>query len=118
MKIKNSLKVIGIVIIIAISIGIYKLSTFSLFDDEFKVLEQVNIPNKEYKLKIYYIPSNASSQSYIQIRKIENRVEEVLVSYERFNYLKNYELTKDSIILFVSDTSKTDLVSIQKLKLP
>lgn len=119
MKFKKTLLGIGIIISILILFGIYKLSTFSLFDDEFKMLEKFNIPNKNYSIKIYYIPSNASSQSYIQIRKIENGVEEVLESYERFNYLKNYEiLNQDTLKLTISDTSQINLTEIKKIKLP
>ena len=75
---KNTKILLGIVAVFLLLFGIYKLSTFAIFDEEFKEIETIRIPNKNYTIKIYHIPSNASSQSYIQIRKSENGVEEVL----------------------------------------
>jgi len=93
--------------------------TFSLFDDEFKVIKQIDVPNKKYFLRIYYIPSNASSQSYIQVRKIENGVEEVLESYERYNYLKRYSIIgQDTLSLLISDTTQINKEEEIKIKLP
>lgn len=116
MKTKKILLGFSVGIIILLVFGIYKLSIFTLFDDEFKVIESIKIPNKNYTLKIYHIPSNASSQSYIQIRKIEDGVEEVLESYERFNHLDSYSLEKDTLVLTISDLvlSKSE---VKKFKL-
>jgi len=71
---KNTKILLGIVVVFLLLFGIYKLSTFAIFDEEFKEIETISIPNKNYTIKIYHIPSNASSQSYIQIRKSENGV--------------------------------------------
>ena len=92
MKTKKILLGLGVGILILLVFGVYKLSTFSLFNDEFKVVESIQVPDKNYTIKIYHIPSNASSQSYIQIRKIEDGVEEVLESYERFDHLDSYSI--------------------------
>jgi len=103
--------------VILLVFSIYELSTFTLFDDEFKVVESVKVPDKNYTIKIYHIPSNASSQSYIQIRKIEDGVEEVLESYERFDHLDSYSLEKDTLVLTISDLafSKSE---VKKFQLP
>ena len=71
---KNTKTLLGIVAVFLLLFGIYKLLTFAIFDEEFKIIETISIPNKNYTIKIYHIPSNASSQSYIQIRKSENGV--------------------------------------------
>lgn len=102
MKSKKILLGLGAGVLILLIFGIYKLSTFTLFDDEFKVIESIQIPNKNYLIKVYHIPSNASSHSYIQIRKFENGVEEILESYERFDHLESYSLEKDSLALTIS----------------
>lgn len=117
MKTKQILLGIGIGILILLFFGIYKISTFTLFDDEFKVIESIKIPDRNYIIKIYHIPSNASSQSYIQIRKIENGIEEVLESYERFDHLDSYSLVKDTLVLTISDLalSKSE---VKKFLLP
>lgn len=117
MKTKKILLGLGIIILILSVFVIYKLSTFTLFDDEFKVVESIQVPDKNYTIKIYHIPSNASSQSYIQIRKIENGVEEVLESYERFDHLDSYFLEKDTLVLTISDLalSKSE---VKKFQLP
>ncbi|MCO5242024.1 MAG: hypothetical protein M9904_18445 [Chitinophagaceae bacterium] len=117
MKTKKILLGLGVGVLILLLLGIYKLSTFTLFDDEFKMVESIKIPDRSYTIKIYHIPSNASSQSYIQIRKIENGVEEVLESYERFDHLDSYSLEKDTLVLTISDLalSKSE---IKKFVLP
>ena len=117
MKNRKILIGLGLVILILLVFGIYKLSTFTLFDNEFKVVESIKVPNKNYTIKIYHIPSNASSQSYIQIRKMEDGVEEVLESYERFVHLDNYSLEKDTLLIMISDLalSKSE---VKKIKLP
>ncbi|HMQ70842.1 MAG TPA: hypothetical protein PKC58_17835 [Ignavibacteria bacterium] len=117
MKTKKILLGIGIGVLILLFFSIYKISTFTLFDDEFKVVESIKIPDRSYIIKIYDIPSNASSQSYIQIRKIENGVEEVLESYERFDHLDSYSLGKDTLVLTISDLtlSKSE---VKKFPLP
>ena len=109
---------IGVVVTLLIVYGSYKMVTFSLFDDEFKVIKQIDVPNKKYFLRIYYIPSNASSQSYIQVKKIENGVEEVLESYERHNYLKRYSIGQDTLSLLISDTTQINKEKEIKIKLP
>lgn len=119
MKAKKVLIGFGIAATLLLFYGMYKFSTFSIFDDEFEMIENFRVPNKNYSLRIYFIPSNASSQSYIQVRKFENNIEEVLQSYERFNYLNNYEiLEEDTLRLLISDTSKVNLKKEVKLKLP
>ena len=59
---KNTKTLLGIVAVFLLLLGIYKLSTFAIFDEEFKEIETIRIPNKNYTIKIYYIPSNASIQ--------------------------------------------------------
>lgn len=119
MKIKKVLIGLGIFVGIMILIGVYKLSTFKLFDDEIKIIEEFRPPSKNYTIRIYYIPSNAITQSYLQVRKIESGVEEVLESYERFNYLDNYSVKVDTLIMSVSDTSAVKQIKERKkLKLP
>ena len=119
MKAKKLLIGLGIAATLLLFYGVYKFSTFSIFDNEFEMIENFRVPNRNYSLRIYFIPSNASSQSYIQVRKFESNIEEVLQSYERFNYLNNYEiLGKDTLKLSISDTSKVNLSKEVKLKLP
>ncbi len=119
MKLKKALIGSGILAGILTLFGIYKISTFRIFDDEIKVIEEFRPPNKDYTIRLYYVPSNATTQSYIQVRKIESNIEEVLKSYERFNHLESYSLNRDTLIITVSDTSSVDQMrESKKLKLP
>lgn len=119
MGIRRLLIGLGVLIFALLFLGLYKLSNFTLFDDEFEVMESIRILGKGYILKIYHIPPNATSQSYIQIRKVENGVEEVLKNYERFNHLDNYFLARDTLVLSVRDLDnvKAEIV-IKKFPLP
>jgi len=120
MSLKKIFIGLGIAFFLFIFYVIYQLSTFSLFDDKITIVREVKVPNKKYLLKVYYIPSNATTESYIQVRKMENNVEEVLKSYERFNYLNSYKtIGGDTLSLSISDTSNVSVPTKQvKFKLP
>ena len=53
---KNTKTLLGIVAVFLLLFGIYKLSTFAIFDEEFEEIETIRIPNKSYTIKIYHIP--------------------------------------------------------------
>lgn len=120
MSLKKIFIGLGIAFLLLIFYGVYQLSTFSLFDDEIRVVQEVKVPNKNYLLKVYYVPSNATTESYIQVRKVENNVEEVLESYERFNYLNSCKIIGgDTLNLSISDTSNVSSpIEEVKFKLP
>lgn len=101
MRVKKIFIVLGIVFLLAILYGIYKLSTFSLFDSDIKQVQEIRIPNKNYLLKIYYVPSNATTQSYIQVRKVENGKEEVIGSFERYNFVDTYKVINETTFMIV-----------------
>ncbi len=105
MRRKIVISIVGIILAIVVFV-IYKVSTFSLFDVEIKEVVKINVPNKNFKIAIYYLPSNATSQDYIQVRKIENGVESVIESFERYDYLVETEFKGDSLLsLVLKDTS-------------
>lgn len=89
--------------------AIYKISTFSLFDSENTEITEITIPNKDYKLKLYHVPSNATSQSYIQVRKIENEKEYVLRNYERYNYVVSHAIKNETLELVLKDTAAVNI---------
>jgi hypothetical protein len=100
---KKTLITIFISVVVAgVSYFIYKASTFNVFDVEIRKIAEIEIPTK-YKIGVFYLPSNASSQSYIQIRRSENG--EVLKNYERYNFVNDYKLFNDTLSLVLSDTS-------------
>ena len=83
-----------------------KCNTSILTTNE-KELLAIDIPNKNYKLKVVYIPSNATIQSSIQIRKLQtnNKTEELLQDYERYNYVDTMYLKNDTtFMLIIRDT--------------
>lgn len=105
MKKKILIGIIGIVLVI-VAFAIYKISTFSLFDVNVKEVSKINVPNRNFKVGIYYLPSNATSQDYIQVRKIEDGVENVIENFERYDYVVKTELKGDSVLsLVLKDTS-------------
>lgn len=114
MKRKTIFKALGLIFILSIIIIFYQLVTFKLFDVNYTIIEKISIPDKKYQIHIYYVPGDATIESSIQVRKIENNVQEVLGRYERFNYLNSYSITKDSLILFVSDSSSVVKNSVKK----
>ncbi|MEE1944587.1 hypothetical protein VRU48_05675 [Pedobacter sp. KR3-3] len=98
----------AIILIVAIAIimlVIYKLSSFSLFEENNIRLKAVDVPGKKYKLNLYHIPSNATNQSYIQVRLQNEEKESVLKSYERYNYLVSCKVDNKYLRLILRDTT-------------
>ena len=65
------------------------------------VLTVINIPNKSYKLGVFYIPSNATIQSAIQVRKQFMDNHEIINTYERYNYMDTCSLIDDTTFMLV-----------------
>ncbi len=110
---------IGGVIVVFISLiyFIYSLSNFQIFDVEVQKITNVDLIDKPYNLAIYYVPSNASNQSSIQIREVKK--DSVLQFYERYNYFKEYKISNDTLFLFLADTSLTPIkIDTLHFKLP
>jgi len=79
---------------------------FSLFGSEIEEVAIIDISGKDNKIGIYYIPSNATSQDYIQIRKLGEGQDEIIKNFERFDFVVNSELIDDSLLRVVlKDTS-------------
>ncbi|WP_159728068.1 hypothetical protein [Sphingobacterium sp. 18053] len=120
MKRKNRFGLIFLTIVfVAIVFVIYKMSTFSLFDIEVNRLAEFDVPEQNYKLRIYHVPSNATLLDYIQVRKFKNNKEDVLQNYGRYDSLVSYLLSDTSLELRLINTvqmkSRTDTL-ILKLK--
>jgi hypothetical protein len=84
---------------------IFNISLFSCTDTskvKEKELSVIEVPNKPYKFRIVYIPSNATIQSSIQVRKLNVIIsEELLQEFERYNYLQSYRLLNDTALMIV-----------------
>lgn len=93
------------------------INSFEIFDEKVIKISDVKLLNKSYNLGIYYSASNATVQSNIQIR-FENN-DRVLQFYEKYNYLKEYKVKNDTLILLLSDTSlKPQKIDSLYFKLP
>jgi hypothetical protein len=74
----------------------------NILDTKERELSVIDVPNKDYKLRVVYIPSNATIQSSIQIRKFQGRgTEELLQDYERYNYVDTLYLQNDTTFLII-----------------
>ncbi|GAB3927788.1 hypothetical protein GCM10028804_33480 [Larkinella terrae] len=75
-----------------------------MFDE--KPIKIAQFKHKEASFGIYYIPSNATQQEYIQIRKILFRDNfKVLSNFERYQILSSYKLIDDTLQLVLTDTA-------------
>lgn len=117
MKTAKHFTLIKIGLALLLLYGFYQISTFTIFDDAIEAVEHIPIPDKNYTIKVYHIPSNASSQSYIQVRKVQQGTEVVLHNFERYDYLKNYVLSRDSLALTVGNSVLSQLAT-KKIVLP
>lgn len=97
------------VAILAVLIGLliyflYGIFSFNLGDDfellrSYKYKEKVNV-------NFYYIPSNATSRDYIQVRikDIEHR-KDTIINFEGYNYIVKSELDGALLNFIITDTS-------------
>lgn len=98
---------------------VYEIGNFRLFDIQLIILQDLPVSNRQYRLRICYLPSNASSQSYIQVRKYTRDYEEIIDSFEKYNYLKNCYIEGDTAYLLVADTSNTRYeIELKKILIP
>lgn len=111
--------VVGIMISLLAVTTVFFIVNFSIFGDEAKRLTEITVPGKDYILRIYHIPSNASSHSYIQVRKYGHNVEEVLASYQSYNCLDDYGIIgKNTLVLKISDTIRKSPIRQVIVELP
>lgn len=105
---KKSLIVIGTIIIFSlIAYIIYNsISSFDLFEESSQSIKTIENPGRDYKIGIYYMPANATTQSNIQVRKLLNGQEEILESFERYNFLESTDIRNDTLMIRVKDTSR------------
>jgi hypothetical protein len=91
---------------VLISLIILMYSCTDILNDDEKLLRIIEVPNKEYKIKVVYQPSNATIQAAIQVRRLfKDKKEDVLKTFERYNYLDTLYLQKDtSLVLILKDT--------------
>jgi len=77
-----------------------------LFEAEKRELANISLSGKAYRVGIYYVPGNTTTQNCIQVVSFSNGDnEEVLKNYERYNVLDSYKLVDDtSLMLVVRDT--------------
>lgn len=91
-----------------IILGIFLLFiSCNMFQEDVpKLLESLNLGKRNFNVSVYYIPSNATSQSYIQIRKVFNdKHEEVYKNFERYQGIKELKIVNDSLFsVIVLDT--------------
>ena len=82
------------------------ISCNMLDGDEPKLLGSLNIEKRNFNISVYYIPSNATSQSYVQIRKIyKDKREEVYKNLERYQGISKIKIVNDSLFsIIVLDT--------------
>ena len=91
---------IGIGIIVIFYFAIQSRGFFE--EDKPLIIKTLILPKRGYTLIFYYIPSNATSQSYVQIRKKYNgNREEVFKNYERYQGITEYKFVNDSLLKIV-----------------
>ncbi len=100
-------KIIAIGLLLLTLFLIYVITTFKIFDVNLILLEEIKLIEKNYSIKVYNIPSNTVSVSYIQIRKSSGKTEKVLYNYKNFNSLKSWKLKNDTLYLILCDTNTT-----------
>ncbi|NML38740.1 hypothetical protein HHL17_16140 [Chitinophaga sp. G-6-1-13] len=86
-----------------------------LLEVDRRVLANIPVPGKDYKIVIYYVSGNATVQDCIQVvASSKDSGEQVLENYERYNILESYQLVADSSLMLVVGDSLSYLGSKSK----
>lgn len=82
-------------------------------------LMTIHLSQKKYSMTVFYLPSNATSQDYVQIRKRDNTTgdESIAGNYERFQGIEKYRQLNNSLLEIIlldtaSYTPRKDTVQI------
>jgi anionic cell wall polymer biosynthesis LytR-Cps2A-Psr (LCP) family protein len=111
-------KIIFLLLMVGMVFTLYKVATFSLFDSTSTVIEKIQVRGKNYSLKIYYSPSDATTQSAIVVMKGDLDGEESsLAVYERCDSMLHYNFIDDNEIEFILRNSMGNIDTV-KLELP
>lgn len=73
----------------------------ALLNSKAKLLYSTKVPGKEYNINVLYLPSNATIQSAIQVRKKYKDKEDIIETYERYNYMDTCRLISDTTFMIV-----------------
>lgn len=96
---------ITVVILVFIGYIIYQATNFSLFEVKIKKITEISVPNKAYKIALYYVPGNATAQNVIQVKQILNNKKRIIENYENYNFVNNYQVLNNNFLkLVLSDT--------------
>ena len=116
---KNNKSVSAFIIVFWIFIQSCSCSSPQMFQVIKHKLATIDVPNKNFKVIIFYLPSNATSDNYIQVSKQVGNSIQIIENFKRYNYLENFKLLSDSsLLLIIRDTvsylgNKPDTVIIK-----
>ena len=100
MKNRNQIfKLLVCMVIIGITAYLFTKSDMFSEDKPLK-MRTLFLDKKGYDLDFYYIPSNATNQSYVQIRRrYKNGKDSILKNYERYQGIGNCKIMNDTIVM-------------------
>lgn len=98
------------IVVVIISIIIYllarPLSSAEIFEVKtFNKVAYVCNQDSNICFSCYFIPSNATSQNYIQLRKISGKKETIIANYERYDKVRFLNFESDSVVRLVVENT-------------
>ncbi|MBO0934103.1 hypothetical protein [Fibrella aquatilis] len=103
---KNFKKMLLIAVLILLAIAVYIAADFELFDNAPLELTRFKRVNSKNDVAVCYIPSNATQQEYIQVRKIiSNNSFVIIKSFERYQSIGQHKWSGDTLQIVLLDTA-------------
>jgi hypothetical protein len=102
MKDRNQiLKLLLIIFLITLGITTYLFTKSDIFSEDKPLkMKTLLLNGKEYDLDFYYVPSNATSQSYVQLRKkYKNGKDIIFENYERYQGVGKCKFMNDTTVM-------------------
>ncbi|GAB3322985.1 hypothetical protein GCM10027299_18830 [Larkinella ripae] len=98
--------VLGFIVFMLMLVSFFRYNVQIFDEPEFEKLATVCTQYDEVCYKCFYVPSNATSQEYIQLRRSIGGRDSVIANYERYDLVDTIQLIDESTIsLVLEDTS-------------
>ncbi|MBE9599487.1 hypothetical protein [Pedobacter sp. MC2016-24] len=110
MKENKGIVILSVVAVVIFLFVVYEVSTFSLFNESNSQLTEIAVPHRDYRLRVSFVPSNATSQDFIQVKKIEGETESVIYNYERYDTVVSYNIKGNMLRLILKNKHLNDKI--------
>jgi len=92
----------GIVVALAfVAVVVFYMALSQLLEITEDEVLVIDVPNREYRIRVSYFPGNAVTMDFLQFRKVEESSESLIAIYEGYELVERIGFEGDSVLSFV-----------------